>query len=167
MNTLHQQQTFIQFNKYSTHHEACIGWFKYISTFITLQSSAKLRVENLFKTAHLAASEIVSFTTTNYKTVTRSQNGRSRKRMGEINHDENDEWKEIVFPVFDLHVRRISFGNDDKRISTIAFEVRCHPYNSSILKPILPRISSNDKTPSSGETIYFVPNGLIQYSSPE
>ena len=29
MNTLQQQQAFIQFNKYSSHREACIGWFKY------------------------------------------------------------------------------------------------------------------------------------------
>ena len=39
MNTLHQQQAFLKFNKYYTHREACIGWFNYISTSITLQSS--------------------------------------------------------------------------------------------------------------------------------
>ena len=50
--------------------------------------------------------------------------------MGEINHDEDDEWKEIVFPVFDLRIHRISFGNGDKGISTISFEVRCHQDNS-------------------------------------
>ena len=121
MNTLHQQQAFIQFRKYSTHREACIGWFKYISTSITLQSSAKLRVDNLLKTAHLSANEIESLTTTNHKSVTGSTDTTSRKRTGD--HDDNDEWKEIVFPAYDLHMRRISFGNGDKRISTIAFEV--------------------------------------------
>ena len=79
--------------------------------------------------------------------------------MGKINYDENDKWKEIVFPAFDLHMRRISFGNGNKRISTIAFEVRCHPDNASILKTLLSRISSDDKTP--------VSYGLIQYFSPE
>ena len=97
LNTLHQQQAFIQFNKYSTHREARIGWFKCISTSITLQSSAKLRVENLLKTAYLTESKIISLTNTNNKTGTCSTDDRSRKRMGEINHDENDEWKEIVF----------------------------------------------------------------------
>ena len=87
--------------------------------------------------------------------------------MGEINHDEDDEWKEIVFLVFDLHIRRISFGNSDKLISTIAFEVRCHPDNTSILKTILSRISSDDKPPSFEETVHFVPYGLIQHSSLE
>ena len=164
MNTLQQQQAFIQFRKYSTHREACIGWLKYIITSITLQSSAKLRVETLLKTAYLKAAEIVSLTTKSYKSVTGSTDNRSHKRVGEINHDENDEWKEIVFPAFDLHIR---FRKGDKRISTIAFEVRCHPDNASILKTLLSRISSDDKTPSSEETVHFAPYGLIQYSSPE
>ena len=64
-------------------------------------------------------------------------------------------------------MRIIYFGNGDKRISTIAFEVRCHPDNSTIFKTILSRISSDDKTPSSEEIIHFVPYGLIQYSLPE
>ena len=71
------------------------------------------------------------------------------------------------FLVFDLYMRRISFGNGDKRISTIAFEVRCHTDNASILKTILTRISSNTNIPSSKETVHFAPYELIQYSSPE
>ena len=89
VNTLQQQQAFMQFRKYSTHREACIGWFKYISTSITLQSSAKLRVDNLLKRAHLTVTEIESLTSTNYKPVTGSTDTTSRKRMGD--HDENDE----------------------------------------------------------------------------
>ena len=124
MNTLHQHQVFIRFNTYYTHREACIGWFKYISTSITPQLSAKLRVGNLLKTAHLTASKIAFFTTTNNTTVTGSKDDRFHKRMGEINHDKDNEWKEIMFPVFDLYRRRITFVNSDKCISTIAFEVR-------------------------------------------
>ena len=98
-------------------------------------------MENILKNAHLTAAEIALLTTTNYKSVTGSTDNRFRKRMGEINHDEDDEWNEIVFPEFDLHMRRISFGNGDKRISTIAFEVLCHPDNASILKkPPVPHI---------------------------
>ena len=69
--------------------------------------------------------------------------------MGEDNHDVDDKWKETVFPVFDLHMRRISFGNGDKRVLTIAFEVRCHSNNTNILKAILSHIPSDDKTPLS------------------
>ena len=57
MNTLQQQEAFIQFRKYSTYREACIVWFKYISTSITLQSSAKLRAEYFLKTTHLTTAE--------------------------------------------------------------------------------------------------------------
>ena len=64
-------------------------------------------------------------------------------------------------------MRRISFGNDDTHISTIAFEVRCHPDNASIFKTLLSRITTNDKTPSSKETVQIIPYGLIQYSSPD
>ena len=117
------------------------------------------------KTAHVTANEIEALTSTNYKSVTGTTDTRSRKRMGE--HAENDEWKEIVFPAYDLHMRIISFGNGDKRISTIAFEVRCHPDNTSILKTVLSRISSDDKTPSFEENVHFITYGLIQYSSPE
>ena len=161
--TLQQQQAFLQFNKYSTHREECIGWFKYFSTSITLQSFAKLRVGNLIKTAHLTSSEIISFTNTNYKPVTGTTNDLSRKRMDKFNHDVDDEWKDIVFPAFDLHMRRISFDNDDERISTIVLEVGCHPDNSSILKTILSRISSDKKKPSSEKTVNIVSYGLIQY----
>ena len=114
-------------------------------------------MESLLKTVHLTAAKIASLITTNYESVTSSTNNRSRKRMGEINHDENDEWKEIVFPAFDLHMHRISFGNGNKRISTIAFEFRCHPDNASILKTLLSRISSDDKTPSSEKNCPFCP----------
>ena len=87
-------------------------------------------MENLLKTAHVTESESASLANTNYKTDTDSTYDRSRKRIGESNHDEKDEWKEISFPAFDLHMRRLSFCNSDKRISTIVFGVRCHPYNS-------------------------------------
>ena len=98
-------------------------------------------MENFLKTDHLTTDKFVTLTTTNCKSVTGSTDTRSRKRMGEINHDEDDEWNEIVFPEFDLHMRRISFGNGDKRISTIALEVLCHPDNASILKkPPVPHI---------------------------
>ena len=86
--------------------------------------------------------------------------------MGELNHDAEDEWKDIVFPTFDLHMRKISFDNCDKRISTIAFEVRCHPNNCTNLKTILSRISSDDKATPSDKTVDFVPYRLVQYSSP-
>ena len=91
MSTLQQQQVFLKFDKYSTHREAYIDWFKYIGTTLTLQASAKLRVENLLKTAHLIPSEIASLTTTNHKTITDTFTDHSRKRTSKVNHDAEDE----------------------------------------------------------------------------
>ena len=120
-----------------------------------------MRVGNLLKTTHLILSEIASLTNTNYKPVTGTINDRSCKRIGEINYNADDEWKDTVFPAFDLHMCRISFGNGDKRISIIVFEVRCYLDKSSILKIILSHISSDDKIPSSEETVHFVQYGFI------
>lgn len=47
----------------------------------------------MLKTALLTPQEIVSFTTTNHTAVTDTPKDRYRKRMGEVNHDEDDEWK--------------------------------------------------------------------------
>ena len=63
--------------------------------------------------------------------------------MDGINHDADDEWKEMVFPVFDPNMRKY-YGNGDKHISTIVFEVHCHPDNIVILKQIMSRIPSDD-----------------------
>ena len=54
-------------------------------------------MQNLLKTAHITASEIISLTNTNFKTVIGSKDDRSHKRMDELNHDEDDEWKEFFF----------------------------------------------------------------------
>ena len=58
MITLEQQQVFLQFNKLFTHREACIGWLKYSSTSLTLQSPTKFRVENILKVAYFTPVEI-------------------------------------------------------------------------------------------------------------
>ena len=91
INTLLQQQVFLQFDKYSIHHEAYIGWFKYISIYLTLQPSVKLRVENTLKSAHLAPIKTASLTTTNYKPVTTKPLERSRKRLSETRRDVDNE----------------------------------------------------------------------------
>ena len=134
MTTLQEQQVLLQYKKLSTYREACIGWFKYINTSLSLQSSAKLHVKNMLKSAHDTRTEIASLTTTNHKPVTTKPLERSRKRIGEINHDADDEWKDIVFPTFDLNMRIISFSNGDKYISTIEFDIWFHPDNFVILK---------------------------------
>lgn len=161
MSTLQQQKVFIQFNKLPTRHDACIDWLRYIGTSLTLQSSTKLRVKNMLKIAHLTLTENTPITTTNHKPITVKSPEYSWKHIFEINHETDNEWKEIVFFSFNLNMRSIFFGNSDKRIFTIAFEIRYHPDNSVVLKIIMSRISFNDK-PSSDNHIYLDPYILIQ-----
>ena len=68
-----------------------------------------MRVGNLLKTTHLILSKIASLINTNYKPVTGTVNDRSRKRIGKINYNADDEWKDTLFPAFDLHMCRIFF----------------------------------------------------------
>ena len=93
--------------------------------------------KHILKTTNLTSPKIASFTKTNYKPVTGTTTNRFRKRMVEINHHTDDESKEIVFLAFDLHMRKISFGNGDKYTFAAKFKVRCHPDNSSMLNTIL------------------------------
>ena len=46
MNTLHQNDTQIQFGNFSIHHKASIEWLKYFNNTITLQYHTKLHVYN-------------------------------------------------------------------------------------------------------------------------
>ena len=93
MNILQQQYVFLQFNKFSIHREGCIGWLKYTSTTLTLQSSTKIRVKNMNKIVYLIQTEINTPTTTDYKTITGIPLERSRNCISTINLSDDDEWK--------------------------------------------------------------------------
>ena len=40
----------------------------------------------------------------------------------------------IVFPAFDLSIKRIGFGNGSTRVTTIAYEIGCHPHHATLTK---------------------------------
>ena len=52
MITLFDQQSYLQFNKLSTHREVFIGFVKHISTSAIFQSFIKVRVEQILNTIH-------------------------------------------------------------------------------------------------------------------
>ena len=64
-------------------------------------------------------------------------------------------------------MRKFSFGNGDKRLSNITFEVYCRLNNSAILKIILSCIFSDDKTSTSNDCINCMSYRLNQYLSTE
>ena len=49
--------------------------------------------------------------------------------------------KTIVFPAFELSTKRVGFGNGNSRVTTVAYEIRCHPAHATLLKLSLIHIS--------------------------
>ena len=68
----------------------------------------------------------------------------------------------ITFPAFDLSTKRIGFGKGTNRVTTVAYEVKCHLSHSTILKSFLIKASVLDPLPPSDKNIHFIPHGLIQ-----
>ena len=66
-------------------------------------------------------------------------------------------YTEIYFPVFDIHHKTIGNSNEKNRIMTSAYESRCHPDDSRIMKTLLGRCSEDDSNVFS-----FIAYGLTQ-----
>ena len=46
---------------------------------------------------------------------------------------------EVLIPAFGIHHKTIGNGNESNRISTTAFNIRCNPKYSSLLKNLMAR----------------------------
>ena len=66
----------------------------------------------------------------------------------------------IIFPAFDLFTKRIGFGNGSNRVTTVVYEVKCHPDHSTVLKLLFIKSSALDPLPPSDTNIHFIPHGL-------
>ena len=95
--------------------------------------------------------------TTNITSKKRSNDGQSKVPEEDINN-------QITFPDFDLSTKKVGFGNSPHHVTTIAYEVKCHPDHSALLRVLLTRTSVLDKTPPSDSTIHFIPYGIINVS---
>ena len=74
--------------------------------------------------------------------------------------DEKVSNSAVIIPAFDIHSKNIENGNGAGRITTNAYEFRCHPDNSNIFKALLARCSDN-----SNNAIHFIPFGLPQLTT--
>ena len=72
-----------------------------------------------------------------------------------------EECKHIVFPTFDLSTKIIGFGNWSNRVTTIAYEIKYHPVDSTLLKYLLIKSSVLDIIPPSDFNFHFILHGLI------
>ena len=56
-----------------------------------------------------------------------SDDASNNKRLPDGNRkDPTTPDKTIVFPAFDLSTKRVGFGNGNSRVTTVAYEIRCH-----------------------------------------
>ena len=58
------------------------------------------------------------------------------------------------FSAFDLSTESIGFGNESARVTTVAYEIRYHPYNATFIKSILNQASV--KNPTTPLIIIFI-----------
>ena len=62
----------------------------------------------------------------------------NNKRNPDGNRKEPDtQDNTIVFPAFDLSTKHVGFGNGNVRVTTVAYEIRCHPAHAILLTSIL------------------------------
>ena len=165
MTTLQKNKTWIAQDKYNIHREASIGFTKYIRTAFTLQQVAKARVVNILMNLELTKEEISTLSTIpKDDTVTSNTTSKKRSTDGQPKVPEEDINNQIIFQAFDLWTKKVGFGNSPHRVTTIAYEVKCHPDHSALLKVLITRASVLDKTSPSDSTIHFIPYGLINVS---
>ena len=160
--TLQKNKTWIAQDKYNTHREASIEFIKYISTAFTLQQVTKARVVNALMNLELTIEEIFTLSIIPEDAMVTS-NTVSKKRCtdGQPKVPEEDINNQIIFLAFDLSTKKVGFGNSPDRVTTIAYEIKCHPNHSALLKVLLTRASILDKNP---QTIHFILYGLINVS---
>ena len=155
MSTLQSLNTWINLNRFSTHREASIGFIKYVSTGLTLYHIAKKRVAIALMNVELSPEDILTLQETTNETAIHNHNNK-RKPDGQPKEAEHSN--SIIFPSFDLSTKRIGFGNNTNRVTTVAYEVKCHPAHSTILKSLIIKASVLDPLPPSDTTIHFIPH---------
>ena len=138
MATLIKHNTFINYDNYKTHKEDSIGWFKYISSTVTLQKTTRIRLEEALMTVYMTKE--------------------GKKALTKTGEKESNE--AVVIPVFDIHSKNVGNGNEAGIITTNAYEFRCRPDNSNIFKTLLARCSDDINN-----AFHFIPFELPQLTT--
>ena len=160
MSTLQPLRTWTNFNKLSTHRVASIGFLKYVSICLTLHSTGKKRVTNALMNVDLNENNI---TTLKECVSTNANPNQANKRSPDDNRkDPTKNSNTIVFPAFDISTKRVGFGNGNARVTTVAYEIRCHFDHATLLKSIFIQASVLDPISASKNYTHFIPYGLFQ-----
>ena len=142
MHTLIENNTFIKTDKYNTHQEDSFGWFKYINPILTLQrTTTNENITDALFQVSLTEEDV-------------TQLSKESKR--------NKGFAEIHIPAFEIHHKTIGNENGKSHITTSAYEIRCHPDKSKIMKTLLAKCSEDGNTNFS-----FILYGLSQITTNE
>ena len=160
MSTLQSLNTWLTFNKFSTHREASVYFLTYISTDLTLQYIAKKRVTSVLIKVDLSKDEIINLQQTTDNDVNNTQNNK-RKPDGQLKKTTESQQR-IVSPAFELCTKRIKFSNRSNKVTTIAHKIKCHPRHSTLLKSLLIKSSVLDPIQPSDSNVQFIFHDLIK-----
>ena len=78
------------------------------------------------------------------------------------NTENPQKQNELIIPVFDIHHKTVGNGNGANRISTTAFDTRCNPKDSSLLKSLLARYSEDNNN-----NFIFISYDILQMTNVE
>ena len=162
MYTLQSLRTWVNFNKFSTHRVASIGFLKYISTGLTLHSTAKQRVINALVNVKLNEKDITALKECVF--IYTNLNSNNKRNPDGNRKDPAENSNAIILAAFNMSTKRVGIGNGNTRITTVSYEIRCHPDHTTILKSILLLIQVsmlNPITPSDNH-VHFITYGLLQ-----
>ena len=160
MSTLQSLPIWVTVNKFAIHRVVSIGFLKYVSTGLTLHSTAKKCVTNALMNVDLNESDISELHACIYVTTHLTTND---TRNPDGNRKEPDTQDNTIgFPAFDLSTKSVGFGNSNARVTIVAYEIRCHPAHATLLKSNFIQSSVLDPFPLSNNHIHFVPYCLLQ-----
>ena len=156
METLQQLRTLINYNNVSAHREANIDFLTYISIGLTLQSSAKIIVVDALIKVDLHPNTVkVLRTQCENGMITTNESTNKRDTNGNRKDPKIDTQKLIVFPAFDISIKKVGFGNGLNRVTTISNEIKYQPTHVSLLNFFQTKAYISDLLPTShSKSIY-------------
>ena len=125
MATLRDSWDWIGCDKFDTHREAFIGWFKNMSPITTLHNTARSKGETDLLNVTLTSVEVTQFSPTpetipDDDETTRHDNNNTKQRSNSGNKKSNDfdfdDYPLLVLPAFDLSRSTVSYGNGKLRV---------------------------------------------------
>ena len=138
LSTLVENGGFLKHQKFQSHKEHAIGFFVQISPKVTLRENLRERIQDVLMWIDI-------------------EDEQTKDMLVEIKDNEGNPTgkQRILIPAFDIYSKEIGEGQGRDRVTTFAYEIRTSPENSTMLKNLLCKISSENIL-----DLKFIPYGL-------